>query len=69
MPTSDSLIALVGKRVAPDVTPAADSALVPGMLLGKIDSADGPVLIVEPDEAPGTRRSVHSHHVTKAHPV
>jgi hypothetical protein len=67
--TPDSLKALIGKRVALDLSPAADSALVRGKLLGTIDAADGLVLIVEPDEAPGTRRSVHSHHVTKAQAV
>jgi hypothetical protein len=69
MTISDSLKTLVGKRVALDLTPAADSAHVRGKLLGTIDAADGLVLIVEPDEAPGTRRSVHSHHVTRAHAV
>jgi hypothetical protein len=67
MATHDSLKALVGKRVALDLTPAADSAIVRGKLLGTIDAADGLVLIVEPDDAPGTRRSVHSHHVSNAH--
>jgi hypothetical protein len=69
MLTNNFLKALVGKRVTLDLTAAADSALVRGKLLGTIDAADGLVLIVEPDEAPGTRRSVHSHHVTKAHAV
>ena len=69
MTTRESLKALVGKRVILDLTSAADSALARGKLLGTIDAADGLVLIIEPDEAPGTRRSVHSHHVTNARAV
>jgi hypothetical protein len=69
MRTSDSLKTLVGKRVVLDLTPAADSAIARGKLLGTIDAADGLVLIVEPDEAPGTRRSIHSHHVKNARAV
>ncbi|HEV8469131.1 MAG TPA: hypothetical protein VGR46_05935 [Candidatus Limnocylindria bacterium] len=69
MTTPDSFKALVGKRVILDLTSAADSPIARGKLLGTIDAADGLVLIVEPDEAPGTRRSVHSHHVKNARAV
>jgi len=69
MATNALLKVLVGQRVVLDLTSAADGALVRGKLLGTIDAADGLVLIVEPDEAPGTRRSVHSHHVTNARAV
>ncbi|TMG46829.1 MAG: hypothetical protein E6H91_11170 [Chloroflexi bacterium] len=69
MTIRDSFKALVGKRVVLDLTSTADSAVARGKLLGTIDAADGLVLIVEPDEAPGTRRSVHSHHVTNARAV
>ena len=69
MTTLDLLKALVGQRVVLDLTSAADGALARGKLLGTTDAADGLVLIVEPDEAPGTRRSVQSHHVTNARAV
>jgi len=69
MATNALLKVLAGQRVVLDLTSAADGALARGKLLGTIDAADGLVLIVEPDEAPGTRRSVQSHHVTNARAV
>jgi hypothetical protein len=69
MTTPDSFKALVGKRVVLDLTSAADGASARGKLLGTIDAADGLVLIIEPDDAPATRRSIHSHHVKNARPV
>jgi len=69
MPTPDSLKALVGRRVVLDLTSAADSAQERGKVLGTIDAADGLVLVVEPEEAPGERRSIHSHHVKNARAV
>jgi len=69
MTTHDSLKALVGKRVVLDLTSAADTATARGKLLGTIDAVDGLVLIIEPDEAPATRRSIHSHHLKNARPI
>ena len=69
MPTHDSLKALVGQRVVLDLTAAADAPQTRGKLLGTIDAADGLVLVVEPEDAPGQRRSVHSHHVKSARPA
>ena len=66
MPTAESLNALVGLRVVLDLAPAADAPQARGKLLGTISAADGLVLIVEPDEAPGTRQTIHSHHVKRA---
>ena len=66
MPTAESLTALVGLRVVLDLYPAAESPNARGKLLGTISAADGLVLVLEPDEAPGTRQSIHSHHVKRA---
>jgi hypothetical protein len=69
MPTRESLKALVGHRVVLDLTPTADSTLARGKLLGTIDALDGLVLVIEPDDKPGTKQSVHSHHVKSARAV
>jgi hypothetical protein len=52
-----------------DLTAAADSKLASGKLLGTVDALDGLVLIIEPDDKPGTKQSVHSHHVKSARAV
>jgi hypothetical protein len=64
--TNDELKALVGRRVALDLLPAAGEREVKGRVLGTIYSADGLVLVLEPERVPGARRSVHSHHVRGA---
>jgi hypothetical protein len=69
MPTPDSLKALVGQHLLLDLTSAAESAVARGKLLGTIDALDGLVLILEPDDRPGTKQSVHSHHVKSARAV
>jgi len=69
MPTKDSLKALVGQRVVLDLTAVADVPQTRGKLLGTIDAADGLVLVVEPEDEPGRRRSIHSHHVKSARPA
>jgi hypothetical protein len=63
------LKALVGQRVVLDLTDAADGTLARGKLLGTVDALDGLVLILEPDDRPGTKQSVHSHHVKSARAV
>jgi hypothetical protein len=40
-----------------------------GRILGTIEAADGLVVTVEPDEAPGTRLTVHYQHILKASPT
>jgi hypothetical protein len=69
MPTNDSLKALVGQHVLLDLTSAAESAVARGKLLGTVDALDGLVLVLEPEDKPGTRQSVHSHHVKSARAV
>ena len=61
--TSDELKGLVGRRVVLDLLPASGEREVTGRVLGTVDSADGLVLVLEPERIPGARRSVHSHHV------
>jgi len=64
--TREELKALVGRRVAFELLPESGASELTGRVLGTIDSADGLVLVLEPERIPGERRSVHSHHVRSA---
>ena len=64
--TPEELKALVGRRVAFELDPAAGERALSARVLGTIDAADGLVLVLEPESIPGSRRSIHSHHVRSA---
>jgi hypothetical protein len=61
---------LKGRRVILQL--AADAPGAPtltGRVLGIIEAADGLVVTVEPDAAPGTRVTTHYQHILKAMPA
>ena len=66
MITADDARALVGKRVVLALEPASGEREAAGLCVGKIESLDGLVLVLEPDALPGSRRTYHYQHVTAA---
>ncbi len=70
MPTADELRALKGKRVTLHLSPEAGGpGSLTGRILGLIEAADGLSVAVEPDDKPGTRLTVHYHHIVTARPL
>jgi hypothetical protein len=61
---------LKGQTVTLRLLPDAPGApVVTGRVLGMIEAADGLVLTVEPNGAPGKRVTVHHQHITSATPA
>lgn len=64
---ADEIRGLKGQRAALQLAPDAPGGpTVTGRIVGTIEAADGLVLTLEPDGAPGKRLTIHSHHVLKA---
>ncbi len=57
---------IVTFRLLPD---APGAPVVTGRVLGTIEAADGLVVTVEPNGAPGKRLTVHQHHIVSATPA
>ena len=64
--TPEDVRALVGKRVVLKLTPDAGMPEARGRVVGKIESLDGLVAVLEPDDNPSVRRSIHYHHILDA---
>jgi len=61
---------LKGRRATLQLAADAPGApTVTGRVLGTIEAADGLVVTVEPDGAPGKRITVHYQHILKASPA
>ena len=61
---------LKGQTVTLRLLPDAPGApVVTGRILGMIEAADGLVLTVEPNGAPGKHITVHHQHITSATPA
>jgi hypothetical protein len=61
---------LKGQTVTLRLLPDAPGApVVTGRVLGMIEAADGLVLTVEPNAAPGKRVTVHHQHITSVTPA
>ena len=61
---------LKGKVVTFHLLPDAPGApVVTGRVLGMIEAADGLVVTIEPNGAPGKRLTVHHQHITSATPA
>jgi hypothetical protein len=61
---------LKGKIVTFQLLPNAPGApSVTGRVLGTIEAADGLVVTVEPNGAPGKRLTMHQHHIVSATPA
>jgi hypothetical protein len=66
----DDIRGLKGQIVTLQLLPDAPGApVVTGRLLGTIEAADGLVVTVEPNGAPGKRLTVHDHHIVSATPT
>jgi hypothetical protein len=60
----------MGRRVTLHLAADAPGApTVTGRVMGTIEAADGLVVSVEPDGAPGKRVTVHYQHILKASPA
>jgi hypothetical protein len=67
---TDNIRGLKGQVVTFQLLPDAPGApSVTGRVLGTIEAADGLVVTVEPNGAPGKRLTVHQHHVVSATPA
>ncbi len=70
MVNADEIRELKGKRATLQLAADAPGApTVTGRILGTIEAADGLVVTVEPDGAPGKRVTVHYQHIRKASPA
>ena len=66
----DDIRGLKGRVVTLQLLPDAPGApVVTGRVLGTIEAADGLVVTVEPNGAPGKRLTVHEHHIVSATPA
>jgi hypothetical protein len=67
---TDDIRGLKGQIVTFQLQPSAPGApSVTGRVLGTIEAADGLLVTVEPQEAPGKRLTVHQHHIISATPA
>jgi hypothetical protein len=67
---TEDIRGLKGKIVTFRLLPDAPGAPgVTGRVLGTIEAADGLVVTVEPNGAPGKRLTVHQHHIVSATPA
>ncbi|HXN02929.1 MAG TPA: hypothetical protein VN973_13720 [Candidatus Dormibacteraeota bacterium] len=66
----DDIRGFKGQIVTLQLLPDAPGApVVTGRVLGTIEAADGLVVTVEPNGAPGKRLTVHEHHIVSATPA
>ncbi len=67
---TEDIRGLKGKVVIFKLLPDAPGApSVTGRVLGTIEAADGLVVTVEPNGAPGKRLTMHQHHIVSATPA
>lgn len=69
MSVAENLRRQVGRRVTLRLAPGAETEVLTGRVLGVLDALDGLVVTVEPDGAPGTRRTLHYHHIAAVEPA
>jgi len=67
---AEDIRGLKGRRATLHLAADAPGApTVTGRVLGTIEAADGLVLTLEPDGAPGKRITVHYQHILEARPA
>ena len=70
MTINQELKQAVGKRVRLDLTPqAVGGPTRRGRIVGVLEAADGMVVTLEPDEAPGSQVTYHAHYIQTVHPA
>jgi hypothetical protein len=70
MVNANDIRGLKGRRATLQLAADAPGApTVTGRILGTIEAADGLVVAVEPDGAPGKQVTVHYQHILKASPA
>ena len=68
--TNQEIKLAVGKRVKLDLTPQAPGGPTrTGRIVGTLDAADGLVVTLAPDEAPGSQVTYHAHYIRAIHPA
>ncbi len=67
--TADEVRALVGEDVVLELAPASGETRASGRIVGKIEAADGLVVVLEPRGQPGARRTYHYQHIVRASAV
>jgi len=70
MVNAGDIRALKGRRATLQLAADAPGApTVTGRVLGTVEAADGLVVTMEPDNAPGKRVTVHYQHILNASPA
>ena len=70
MATNQELKQAVGKRVRLDLTPQAIGGPTrTGRIVGVLEAADGMVVTLYPDDAPGRHATYHAHYIKAIHPA
>jgi hypothetical protein len=69
MVNAQDIRGLKGRRALHIAADAPGAPTVTGRVLGTIEAADGLVVTVEPDNAPGKRVTIHYQHILKASPA
>jgi hypothetical protein len=70
MTTNQELKQAVGRRVRLDLTPQAiGGPSRTGRIVGILEAADGMVVTLEPDDAPGSHLTYHAHYIRAVHPA
>ena len=70
MVKAEDIRGLKGRRATLQLAADAPGApAVTGRVLGMIEAADGLVVTIEPDGAPGKRVTVHYQHILRASPA
>ena len=70
MVNAEEVRSLKGRRATLQLAADAPGGpAVTGRIVGTIEAADGLVVTVEPDGAPGKRLTIHYQHILKASPA
>ena len=70
MTTNQQIKQAVGKRVRLDLTPQAIGGPTrTGRIVGVLEAADGIVVTLDPDDAPGRHATYHAHYIKAIHPA
>ena len=68
--TNQEIKQAVGKRVRLDLMPqAVGGPTRMGRIVGILEAADGMVVTLEPEDAPGSHVTYHAHHIKTVHPA
>lgn len=70
MAMNQELKQVVGKRVRLDLSSQASGGPTRrGRIVGILEAADGMVVTLDPDDAPGRHVTYHAHYIKAVHPA